>query len=92
MLIAIAPRKQPRQTISMPPPTVKPDEALLVVSFDGSARIKKKGGAYSAVIWKLPGWTILEAASRFDTELTVNEAEYHGLLLGCELLATQTRG
>ena len=33
MLIAIAPRKQPRQIISMPPPTFKPDEALLVVNF-----------------------------------------------------------
>ena len=30
MLTAIAPRKQPRQTISMPPPTVGADENLLV--------------------------------------------------------------
>ena len=44
MLNAIAPRKQPRQVISMPPPTVSPDESLLVVSFDGAARIKKKAG------------------------------------------------
>uniref|UniRef100_M4BWX2 RNase H type-1 domain-containing protein n=1 Tax=Hyaloperonospora arabidopsidis (strain Emoy2) TaxID=559515 RepID=M4BWX2_HYAAE len=28
--IAIAPRKQPRQTISMPPPTVEADENLLM--------------------------------------------------------------
>ncbi|POM72403.1 Hypothetical protein PHPALM_10883 [Phytophthora palmivora] len=38
ILVSIAPRKQPRQVISMPPPTVKPDERLLVVSFDGSAQ------------------------------------------------------
>ena len=90
MLIAIAPRKQPRQNISMPPPKVMHGEVLLVVSFDGSARINKKG-LYSAVIWKLPEWTILSAASHFDTGLTVNEAEYNGLLLSCELLARQTR-
>ena len=58
VLIAIAPRKQPRQTISMPPPTVGVNENLLVASFDGSARVKRKGGAYSAIIWKLPEWKI----------------------------------
>ena len=92
MLIAIAPQKQSKQTISMPPPMVRRGEVLLVVIFDGSARIKKKGGAYSAVIRKLPEWTILSAASRFDTGLTLSEAGYHGLLLSCELLAKQTRG
>ena len=40
VLIAIAPRKQPRQTISMPPLTVGVNENLLVTSFDGSARVK----------------------------------------------------
>ena len=34
MLIAIAPRKQPKHTISMPPPTVEEGKSLLVVSFD----------------------------------------------------------
>ena len=43
ILIAIAQRKQPRQTISMAPPTVRHGEVLLIVSSDGSARIKKKG-------------------------------------------------
>ena len=71
----------------MPPPTVEAGEELMVASFDGSARIKKKGGAYSAIIWKLPEWTILAAESRFTTDLTVNEAEYNGLLLCFELLA-----
>ena len=45
MLITITPRKQPRQTISIPPPTVRHGEVLLAVSFDGSASVKKKGGA-----------------------------------------------
>lgn len=50
MLIAIAPRKQPRQTLSMPPPTVNENESLLVAKFDRSARTKRKGRSYSAII------------------------------------------
>ena len=92
VLIAIAPRKQPRQTISMPPPTVEQDEDLLVVSFDGSASVKRKCGAFSAIIWKLPDWTVVAAASKFAVDLTVNEAEYRGLLLSFDLLANLTRG
>uniref|UniRef100_A0AAV1USA0 Reverse transcriptase/retrotransposon-derived protein RNase H-like domain-containing protein n=1 Tax=Peronospora matthiolae TaxID=2874970 RepID=A0AAV1USA0_9STRA len=72
MLIAISPRKDCRLKISMPPPTVETDEELLVASFDGSARIKKKGGSFSAVIWKLPEWTIVAAESRYVHDLTVN--------------------
>ena len=92
MLIAISPRKDCRLKVSMPPPTVEADEELLVVSFDGSARIKKKGGSYSAVVWKLPKWTIVAAESRYAHDLTVNEAEYNGLLLCFELLADLDRG
>ena len=55
MLIAIAPRTQPRQTISMPPPTVEEKENLWVDSFDGSARVRRKCGACSAIVWRLPG-------------------------------------
>ena len=50
VLIAIAPQNQPRQTTSMPPATVGVNENLLVASFDGSVRVKRKGGAYSAII------------------------------------------
>ncbi|OWY96864.1 reverse transcriptase [Phytophthora megakarya] len=53
-LIAIAPKKQPRKMIATIPPTVEPGESLLVASFDGSARVKRAGGAYSAILWKLP--------------------------------------
>ena len=54
MLIAIAPQKQPNLTISMPPPTVENGESLWVVSFNILARTKRKGGAYSAILWRLP--------------------------------------
>ena len=40
MLIAIAPRKQPKHIISMPTITVEEGESLWVVSFNGLARIK----------------------------------------------------
>ena len=92
VLIAIASRKQPIQTISMPPHTVGVKENLLVASFNGSARVKRKGGAYSAIIWKLPEWAIVAASSEFKPDLTVNEAYYQGLLLSFDLLADQARG
>uniref|UniRef100_H3H554 Uncharacterized protein n=1 Tax=Phytophthora ramorum TaxID=164328 RepID=H3H554_PHYRM len=91
-LIAIAPVKEPKQTIAKLPPTVGLDERLLVVSFDGSARVKRSAGAYSAIVWQLPEWSIVAAASEFTVDLTVNEAEYRGLLLGFKLLSDQDKG
>ncbi|KAJ8575379.1 hypothetical protein ON010_g3835 [Phytophthora cinnamomi] len=70
IVTSIAPRKQPRQIISMPPPTVERDEELLVVSFDGSARVKRNGGAFSAIVWSLLGWQVISAASEDKTDLT----------------------
>ena len=92
MLIAIAPKKQPRQTIIMPTPTVKEEENLCVDIFDGSARVKRKSGACSAIVWRLPGWKVVAAAYDLVPDLTVNEAEYRGLLLCFDLLKDQTRG
>ncbi|POM80706.1 LOW QUALITY PROTEIN: Reverse transcriptase [Phytophthora palmivora] len=92
ILISIAPRKQPRQVISMPPSAVEPGERLLVVSFDGSARVKRSGGAYSGIVWRLPEWTVISAASKYKLDITVNKAEYHGLLLCLDLLSDMDRG
>ena len=92
MLIAIAPRKQPRQTISMPPPTVEAEEDLWVDTFDGSARVKRRCGACSAIVWRLPCWKIVAAASEFVSDLTFNEAQYRGLHLYFDLLTDRTRG
>ncbi|KAE9191732.1 hypothetical protein PF004_g21520 [Phytophthora fragariae] len=66
-LIAIAPRKEPRRKIQAPIPTVYPGESLRVVSFDGSGRVKRGGGAYSAILWKLPEWTVVRARSEEKT-------------------------
>ncbi|GMF15219.1 unnamed protein product [Phytophthora fragariaefolia] len=71
---------------------VELDEHLLVVSFDGSARVKRGGGAYDAIVSRLPGWEILAAASEYAPDLTVNEAEYRGLLLSFDLLKNLDRG
>ncbi|OWY97656.1 reverse transcriptase [Phytophthora megakarya] len=78
-LISITPKKEPRRKIQVPIPTIRRDEELYVVSFDGSARVKRGGGAYSAILWKLPEWRVLKARSGYAEGLTVNEAEYHGL-------------
>ena len=63
-----------------------------MVKFDGSARTKRKGGAYSAIIWNIPEWKILAAAAEYAADLILNEAEYRRLLLGFDLLADQKRG
>ena len=76
----------------MPLPTVIEDEILFVASFDGSDKVKRKGGAKSAIIWKLPERTIVAAASDFIADLTVNDAEYRGLLFSFDLLADLDRG
>ncbi|POM72893.1 Reverse transcriptase [Phytophthora palmivora] len=50
------------------------------------------GGAYSGIVWSLPEWTVISAASEYKLDLTVNEAEYHGLLLCLDLLSDMDRG
>ncbi|GMF38634.1 unnamed protein product [Phytophthora fragariaefolia] len=82
----------PYQTVLMPPPTVELDEHLLTLSFDGPARVRRGGGAYGADIWKHQGWEFLAAVSEYAPDLTVNEAEYHGMLLCSDLLAKLDRG
>ncbi|POM64370.1 Reverse transcriptase [Phytophthora palmivora] len=87
----ISPKKEPRRKFRTPIPVIRADEELYVVSFDGSARVKRGGGAYSAILWKLPEWTVIKARSAYAEDLTVNEAEYHGLLLCLDLLSTVER-
>ncbi|OWZ05375.1 hypothetical protein PHMEG_00022547 [Phytophthora megakarya] len=53
----------------------------LVVSFDGSAKTEKYGGYCSCswIVWRLPDWTIVTAASAYLETTTVNMGEYSGL-------------
>ena len=69
----------------MPQPTVGLDENFVVVSSDGSTRIKRKIEPYSAIMWKLPGWTVVTAASEYAMDLIVNAAEYRGLFIGFDI-------
>ncbi|OWY99268.1 hypothetical protein PHMEG_00029757, partial [Phytophthora megakarya] len=57
------------------------DYSGLVVSFDGSAKTEKNGGYGSCawVVWRLPEWTIVLAASAYLESTTVNVAEYTGM-------------
>ncbi|GMF33732.1 unnamed protein product [Phytophthora fragariaefolia] len=82
----ISPRKRPPRTAVIPVPSVASDEELHVMSFDGSAKAKREGGVFSAVVWTLSGWEVARATSGYAMDLTVIEAEYRGLLLGCPFL------
>ncbi|OWZ23671.1 hypothetical protein PHMEG_0001401 [Phytophthora megakarya] len=52
-LISIAPKMELRRKNRAPIPTVRPEEDLYVTSYDGSSRVKRGGGVYSAIRWKL---------------------------------------
>ncbi|OWZ14643.1 LOW QUALITY PROTEIN: reverse transcriptase [Phytophthora megakarya] len=69
-LTEIAPRKEPKRRIQAPIPTVDRVEELWVVSFDGSARVKRGGSAFSAIVWSLPGWEVVKARSGYLESLT----------------------
>ncbi|KAE9324546.1 hypothetical protein PF008_g17096 [Phytophthora fragariae] len=90
-LTAIAPEKEPRHQIQVPIQTVRLDEELWVARFDGYACVKLDGGAYSAILWKLPEWSVVRARSGYAKGLTINEAEYHGLLVCIDLLEGEDR-
>ncbi|OWZ22676.1 hypothetical protein PHMEG_0002590 [Phytophthora megakarya] len=85
-LTEIAPRKEPKRRIQATILTVDREEELWVVSFDGSARVKGGGGAFSAIVWSLHGWEVVKATSGYLESLAVNEAEYNGLILGLDML------
>jgi ribonuclease HI len=53
----------------------------LVVSFDGAAKRSGDGSA-SFAVWKIPGWDLVHAEGFVLKGVTVNEAEYSGLLSG----------
>ncbi|KAG3143593.1 hypothetical protein PC128_g24559 [Phytophthora cactorum] len=56
----------------------------VVLSFDGSAKTETHGGygSCSWILWRLPEWTIVTAASAFLESTTVNVTEYTGMSQG----------
>ncbi|POM66574.1 Hypothetical protein PHPALM_17546 [Phytophthora palmivora] len=64
----------------------------LVLSFDGSAKTEKHGayGSCAWILWRLPEWTIVTAASAYLEATTVNLAEYAGMNNGVQAALEHT--
>ncbi|OWY92984.1 LOW QUALITY PROTEIN: hypothetical protein PHMEG_00037778, partial [Phytophthora megakarya] len=56
-----------------------------VLSFDGVAKVSTRRGSCGCILWKLPGWQVVRAEGYILEGVTVNDAEYHGLILGLKL-------
>ncbi|KAJ0390443.1 hypothetical protein ATCC90586_011864 [Pythium insidiosum] len=53
-----------------------------LLSCDGAAKLKSNAGSASFVLWRLPEWQPVHAEGIHLAGVTVNEAEYHGMLHG----------
>ncbi|POM65287.1 Reverse transcriptase [Phytophthora palmivora] len=60
-----------------------------ILSFDGAAKTSARQGSCGCILWRLPGWEILDAQGFILGNVTVNDAEYHGLLKGLTLAIEQ---
>ncbi|OWZ05931.1 reverse transcriptase [Phytophthora megakarya] len=72
----------------MPPVSLEMLEADYqgyVLSFDGAANVSTRRGSCGCILWKLPGWQVVKAEGHIFEGVTVNDAEYHGLILGLML-------
>ncbi|KAE9170264.1 hypothetical protein PF005_g27620 [Phytophthora fragariae] len=58
----------------------------VVLSFDGAAKTSTRKGSCGCVLWKLPGWSVMEAQGFILEDVTVNDAEYNGLLKGLQMV------
>ncbi|POM80204.1 Reverse transcriptase [Phytophthora palmivora] len=54
----------------------------VVLSFDGAAKTSTRVGSCGCVLWQLPEWKVLDARGYILDGVTVNDAEYFGLLRG----------
>ncbi|OWZ08109.1 hypothetical protein PHMEG_00019395 [Phytophthora megakarya] len=61
------------------------DEAVeTLIPLKGHVR-RPPVGSCGCVLWRLPGWKVLKAKGFLLENVTVNDAEYHGLLKGLEM-------
>ncbi|OWZ13116.1 reverse transcriptase [Phytophthora megakarya] len=56
-----------------------------VLSFDGAAKVSTRQVSCGCILWRLSGWNVLSAHGFPLDDVTVNDAEYHGLIKGLEL-------
>ncbi|OWZ19141.1 LOW QUALITY PROTEIN: reverse transcriptase [Phytophthora megakarya] len=85
---SITPRKEAKRRPQTPIPTVDPEEELWVISFDGSARVKRGGDTFSAISARMGGGQSQIGLSR---ELHREQTEYNGLILGLDTLEDLAR-
>ncbi|POM66127.1 Reverse transcriptase [Phytophthora palmivora] len=58
------------------------DYSGMVLSFDGAAKTSTRIGSCGCVLWQLPEWKVLDARGYILDGVTVNDAEYFGLIRG----------
>ncbi|OWZ22321.1 hypothetical protein PHMEG_0002982 [Phytophthora megakarya] len=56
-----------------------------VLSFDGAAKVSTRQRSCGGILWKLPGWQVEKTEEHILEGVTVNDAEYHGLIRGLKL-------
>ncbi|GMF45074.1 unnamed protein product [Phytophthora fragariaefolia] len=92
----LAPQSKNSATVRLDPELlyahVPRDFVAHVLSFDGSAKTEKNGGygSCSWILWSLPSWDIVIAASEHLPSTTVNIADYTGMNNG--IMAALERG
>ncbi|OWZ15999.1 LOW QUALITY PROTEIN: reverse transcriptase [Phytophthora megakarya] len=69
----------------IPTKMLEADYQGYVLSFDGTAKVSTRRGSCGCILWKLPGWQVVKAEGYILEGVTVNDAEYHGLILGLKL-------
>ncbi|POM61407.1 reverse transcriptase [Phytophthora palmivora] len=76
-------RVKPPVPISME--MLEADYEGYILSFDGAAKTSTRQGSCECILWHVPGWEVLVAQGLILKDVTVNDAEYHGLLKGLTL-------
>ncbi|OWZ02774.1 hypothetical protein PHMEG_00025603 [Phytophthora megakarya] len=84
-LILLKGRVKPQPVISVE--MLEADFDGYVLSFDGAAETSTRQGSCGCIIWKLPGWKVVTAQGFILEDVTVNDAEYHGLFKGLTMAA-----
>ncbi|GMF23859.1 unnamed protein product [Phytophthora fragariaefolia] len=57
----------------------------IVLSFGGAIKTSTRRGSCGYILWQLPGWKVLEARGFTLDDVSVNDAEYNGLLKGVHM-------
>ncbi|OWY96315.1 hypothetical protein PHMEG_00033443 [Phytophthora megakarya] len=70
-----------------PPPVVSvemlsEEYSGVVLSFDGAAKTSTRKGSCGCILWQVHEWKVLDARGYILDGVTVNDAEYFGLLKG----------